>query len=152
MKIQPRRLGFIVLAVVAILTFLNCSQRGWFGKGKDAFVLNIGNKGFLGIGDEYVPVDQGNLDKALNALSGTQAVYDIYFLDHDGGTVIPHYTPRPHTSLKTNRVIKSDVAEQMLAEASSANDPNAMHKVQSPDPGDIKTVLDAFTSTPTPTP
>ena len=148
MKIQPRTLVFIVLAVVAILTFLYWSQRGSFGKGKGAFVLNIGKR-FPH--KEYAPVkSQDDLDSALNAVS-KQAVYDIDFLDHDGGTAIPHYTPRPHTSLKTNRVIRPDVAEQTLAEASAANDPNVMHKIQSPDPGDITKVLDAF-PTPTPTP
>ena len=141
MKIQPRTLGFIVLAGVAILTFLYCSQRRSFGKGKDTFVLHIGHKFFH---KEYVPVKSKNdLDSALNALS-VQAEYDIDFLDRDNGTPIPHYTPGPHTTLKTNRVIRSDVAEQTLADASAANDPNVMHKVQSPDPGDIKKVLDAF--------
>jgi len=149
MKIQPRTLGVIVLAVVVILTFLYWSQRRSFGRGKDTFVLNIGKSSWFN--KEYVPVkSQGDLDRALNAVS-KQAVYDIDFLDHDGGTAILHYTPRPHISLKTNRVIRSDIAEQMLAEASAANDPNVMHKIQSPDPGDITKVLEAF-PTPTPTP
>jgi hypothetical protein len=145
-------LGFIALAVVAILIFLNWSQRRLFGKGANyPFVLNIG-KEFPH--KEYVPVkSQDDLDCALKALS-KQADTNIYYLSTDGGTPLPNYSPRPDTTcLITNRVIRSDVAEQRLAEASAANDPNVMHRVQSPDPGDIKKVLEAFpTPTPTPTP
>jgi 5-keto 4-deoxyuronate isomerase len=142
MKTPPTRLAFIVLAVVAILAFLACSQRLWFGK--DTFVLNIGSKGVFGVGKKYVDVkSQDDLDSALNALSD-QAQYDIDFLSHEGATPIPHYTPRPHTSLKTNRVIRSDVAQQTLAEESAVNDPHVTYRVQSSNPADIKTVLNAF--------
>jgi hypothetical protein len=38
-------------------------------------------------------------------------------------------------------VTKSKAADEIAAGESAANDPNVMHRVQSPDPSDIKKVL-----------
>lgn len=141
MRTSSGTFAFVVFAGIAILAVLNCSQRRLLRN--DTFVLTIGKKGVLGFGKEFVPVKKDDLDSALHALS-KQAQYDLYFLSRDGGDEIPHYTPPPNISLKTNRVITADVAQQTLAEQSAVNDPHVTYKVQSSDPTDIKTVLDAF--------
>ena len=48
----------------------------------------------------------------------------------------------PPINVRTVKVTKSKTAYKIAAGESVANDPNAMHRVQSPDPGDIKNVLD----------
>ena len=56
--------------------------------------------------------------------------------------------PRNHRcyseNIRTVKVTKSKVADNTAAGQSAVNDPNVMHKIQSPDPGDIKKVLDAL--------
>jgi len=47
----------------------------------------------------------------------------------------------PLEDIRTVKVTKSKAADKIAAGESVANDPNVMHKVQSPDPGDIITVL-----------
>ena len=47
----------------------------------------------------------------------------------------------PSGNIRTVKVTKSKAADNIATGESAVNDPNAMHKIQSPDPGDIKEVL-----------
>jgi len=57
----------------------------------------------------------------------------------------------PPGNIRTVKVTKSKAADNTANGQSAANDPNVMHRVQSPDRGDIKQVVDAL-ATPTPMP
>lgn len=50
----------------------------------------------------------------------------------------------PSVNIRTVKVTKSKAADNMAAGESAVNDPSVTHRVQSPDPGDIKKVLDAL--------
>jgi hypothetical protein len=50
----------------------------------------------------------------------------------------------PPGNIRTVKVTKSKVADDIAAGESAANDPNVMHSIQSSDPGDIKKVLDTL--------
>ena len=52
--------------------------------------------------------------------------------------------PPPRGKIRTVKVTKSKAADKIAAAEPIANDPNVMYRVQSPDPGDIQTVLDAL--------
>ena len=53
--------------------------------------------------------------------------------------------PLPPTGkIRTVKVTKSKAADKIAAAEPVANDANVMFRVRSPDPGDIKTVLDAL--------
>jgi hypothetical protein len=52
----------------------------------------------------------------------------------------PHYCDNIHASIKTARIIKSELASNRGHDSSSANDPNLMHRVQSPILNDITDV------------
>ena len=47
-------------------------------------------------------------------------------------------------NIRTVKVTKSKVADNTANGQSAVNDPNAMYRIRSPDPGDIKNVLDAL--------
>jgi len=46
--------------------------------------------------------------------------------------------------IRTVKVTKSKAADNIAAGESAANDPNVVHRIQSPNPGDIKKVLDTL--------
>jgi hypothetical protein len=50
----------------------------------------------------------------------------------------------PSVNIRTVKVTKSKVADNVAAGESAVNDPNVTYRVQSSDPGDIKKVLDAL--------
>ena len=50
----------------------------------------------------------------------------------------------PPVNIRTVKVTKSKAADNIAAGESAVNDPNVMHKVRSPYPGDISKVLDAL--------
>jgi len=150
MKILSGKVGFALLAVIAIIIVLtirpltfatptpmptatpcppNLPHRN--------FSLKIGGPGH----EDYVSVDKGKLDAALAALGGN-AVYEIRF--KDGGHVKDCYHPGDQVNIKTDKGIISEVAKNASAGGAAVNDPNAMHRIQSNDITDIKTVLDAF--------
>jgi hypothetical protein len=53
----------------------------------------------------------------------------------------PSDSPCPEVNIRTVKVTKSKAADNIAAGESVANDPNVMHRVQSPYPGDIINVL-----------
>jgi hypothetical protein len=50
----------------------------------------------------------------------------------------------PSGNIRTVKVTKSKAADNIAAGESAVNDPHVTYRVQSPDPGDIKKVLDAL--------
>jgi hypothetical protein len=122
------------IAVVAVLTFRAFAQPQP-GAGQK-FTLKIGRSD-----TEYVDVKSKDaFDQALKALAAHEGQYDIRFLNKAGEQPIHPY----RVSIKTDKVITSEVAQNAPAEESAAYDPNAVYNVKSNSATDIKNVLDTF--------
>jgi hypothetical protein len=100
----------------------------------------------------YVPwKTQKDFDAALDQVCATaaahHATYDFHVkLDDQANDIYPYKECRsnPPGNIRTVKVTKSKVADDIAVGESAANDPNAMHKIQSSDPGDIVKVLKAL--------
>jgi hypothetical protein len=138
MKTLSGTVGFVVLAVIAIVALLGLRAFAT-GSTKTAFVdkkfrLKIGlNK------DDYAEVTDDNAFKAALARFPKDQ-YDIRFKP-DHGPVIDHYQP---VSIKTDKVTTSEVAKSAPAGEAAANDPHYTQRVTSDNPTDIKAVLATF--------
>ena len=91
---------------------------------------------------------QGDFDRALaKVCAGHQGTYEFYVKLQDKDRPIHPYRPcrsNPPGNIRTVKVTKSRAADKIAAGESVANDPNAMHRIQSPNPDDVVTVLDAL--------
>jgi hypothetical protein len=144
MKIPSGTFALIGSAVVIMTVFGGCRE------------LPTGQLVDVKIGDPntqpptYValkPGMVGRLRAALARIKTHHGICDITFLDHDGGTAVPHYCETIPVSLKTDRVIKSKVASNSAHDISAANDPNVMYHIAAA-PSDVAAVLDVLTSSP----
>ena len=141
MKTLSGTFTFVVLAVVAIVavfTFHACVQPKHV----------VAKKFFLKIGgptkEDYVEVkSQGEFDTALKALAKNGGQYTIRFKD-DHGKVFDPYDPDHHVSIKTDKIITSELARNAPAGESVVNDPNVTTHLSSDSATDIKSVLDTF--------
>jgi hypothetical protein len=94
---------------------------------------------------------QQKFDEALKQACEHGGTYCIS-VKLDNGTVICPYHPQGskdcthcgRKNIRTVKVTKFKAADKIAAGESVANDPNVMHRVQSPYPGDIIKVLDAL--------
>jgi hypothetical protein len=143
MKTLPRTLAFILLAIVAIVTFMSCATK--FGIYQ--YVRVIGNP--LAIPPVYREFKKGgdndsDFRAALVTLKRNGGACEITIL-HPGPrqTPIPGYCEHlPPVNLKTDRVIKSKTAHN--AAAAAANDPNVTWKVASNNLEDVQKVMDTL--------
>ena len=130
-----------VILVFIGLTVLGMLIAGCFGKRLSArkskevlFCIEIGHKDT----DTYVPLIDASangktkLHEKLNNAKHNGGQVQIMYLDCPE----PQCTPVPIT-LKTDRVIKSELASNRGRDSSAANDPNLMNRVSSQDPKDI---------------
>ena len=135
MKTRSVILAFIGLTVLGVL-IAGCFGKKLAGrKSKEVlFCIEIGHKAT----DTYVPL----IDASANGK--TKLKEKLNNAKHNGGQVEilildcpePQCTPVPIT-LKTDRVIKSELASNRFRDNSAANDPNLMNRVSSRDPKDI---------------
>jgi hypothetical protein len=147
MKTLHPTVRFALLAVIAIIIVLTIHPLTFATPTPTPCPPNLPHRNFIlkigGPGNEdYVNVDKGKLDAALGQLGGS-AVYEIRFKS-DQGHVKDCYHPGDQVNIKTDRVITSEVAKNASAGGAAVNDPNLMHRINSNDVKDIKTVLDAF--------
>lgn len=84
-----------------------------------------------------VDVGEPKLRDALAKVKQSGGKCEITFLRTANATPEPHYCDNIHASMKTNRIIKSELASNRRHDNSSANDPNLMHRVTSPIYNDI---------------
>ena len=155
MKTLSVRFRFIVIGVIVIVAVVSCCN----------FPLIEDTKSYLEIGHDvrgkrtYVAwKDEGTeLYRALEQVRDHKGKICLCVL-MPGGTPYPHQLnndcPNYHchpVNITTVKVTKSKAADNIAAGESAVNDPNITHRVQSPDPKDIKAVLDAL-ATPTPAP
>jgi hypothetical protein len=148
MKTLSGRFWFVVLAVIVIVAVASCCNFP-FIPGIFSYSVEIGSK-------QRVPTyvkwkTREKFDAALDQVCATaaahHATYDFYVkLDEHAKPIHPYKPCRsnPPGNIRTVQVTKSKVADDIAVGEPAANDPNAMHRIQSSDPGDIKKVLDAL--------
>jgi len=91
-----------------------------------------------------VDVGEPKLRDALAKAKRNGGKCEITFLRTANSTPEPNYCNNIHASMKTDRIIKSELASNRGHDSSSANDPNLMHRVTSPflnDISDVTTLL-----------
>jgi hypothetical protein len=152
MKSLSVRFRFVVLGVIVMVVVASCCV--YFPSITDTRLgVEIGHdvrgkRTYVKWKDDGVPFKQ-----ALEQVRGHNGEYCICVLETSGGE--PHHYPNskctghyecppennPPINIRTVKVTKSKAADNIAAGESAVNDPNVMHKIQSPDPGDISAVL-----------
>ena len=143
MKTLSRRFWFVGFGIIVIVAVGGCCcLQSILGIALLSYCLDIGNMR----GGQYIKWKQPDFDNALARICDHQGTYDLYVLLHDTDDPIHPYKPCPSTprNIRTVKVTKSRVADNRVIGQAAANDPNVMHRVQSPDPSDIKAVLNAL--------
>jgi hypothetical protein len=149
MKTLSRTFAILLLAIIAIVTFVSCLS---------SFTTNYKYDQPIGDPNPNHPVyrtfkkgDDNDSDfrRALVALKKNNGACEITFL-HTG----PHHTPIPGypdicphrgtVNLKTDRVIKSKTSNNTAAGQPAANDPNVTWHVMSNYQGDIDAVVNTL--------
>lgn len=142
MKPLSGTLAFIGLIAVVMIVFACCMKPTSSGQLVD---VKIGDpdakppryaelKGGL--------ASEGKLRAALAKIKRHNGVCDITFLRDPAHQPDLDYCKHIDVSLKTDRIIKSEVASNGANDSSAANDPNLMYRIASPDPTDITGVLE----------
>jgi len=151
MKTLSVRLRFIVTGAIAIVAVVGCCYFPSIADPRiSSYYVEIGSKQK---GPLYIPwKSRDQFDTALNQVCAHGGTYCLKVKLDDNSNPIYRYHPDgskgctvcPPRNIRTVKVTKSKVADDIAAGESAANDPNAMNRIQSPNPGDIKTVLDAL--------
>lgn len=150
MKTLSRTFRFVVLGVIVTVVVVSCCT---FGLLKDTTShIEVGNSYVeLGRTKYRTYVDWKNkhdFDKALAQVHANNGKICVCVLE-SSGTPYPHNLnndcPRNYRcyseNIRTVKVTKSKAADKIAAGEAVANDPNVMHRVQSPVPADIIKVL-----------
>jgi len=148
MKMLSGRLRFVVLGVIVIVAVVSCCNFPSITDTTPFFGVEIGRD--LGGGARtYVSWQSpGQFDTALQQVCAHGGTYCIKVKLNDKSKPIPYgskvCTDCRQEKIRTVKVTKSKVADDTAAGESAVNDPHATYRVQSPNPGDIITVLNAF--------
>jgi len=146
MKTLSRTFRLVVLAVIVIVVVVSCCNFSSISdKRISLYSVEVGNEQT----GQYVDwKTQGDFDRALaKVCAGGHGTYEFYVQLQGKGRPIHPYRrchSNPPGKIKTVKVTKSKATDKIAAGEPVANDPNVMYKVQSSDPGDIQTVLDAL--------
>jgi hypothetical protein len=137
MKTPSRKFAIVILVAIMILAVVSCVTQ---------FVPNQKALLVIGTGTTYAEwKSQPQFDNALARVCRHGGYYDLTVVVNVGAQPIHPYKPCPSPgSIRTVKVTKSKVADRTAAGESAANDPNALHKVASADPGDIAEVANAL--------
>ncbi len=144
---------FVVLGVIVMVVVVSCCV---FPTIPDPRITLYSID--IGYGDQYVVwKDNGaEFKQALEQIRGRKGGdYCICVIEPGRkryqypGSKCPEYYKCPSENsspgnIRTVKVTKSKVADNTANGQSAVNDPNAFYRVRSPDPGDIKKVLDAL--------
>jgi hypothetical protein len=146
MKTLSVRFRFVVIGVIAMVAVVSCCYFPSIS-GTTAYAT-------VAIGDElrgkYVEwKNKDDFDKALAQVrANPKGKICICVLESSRNTPYRHKLnndcPKyacPRENVRTVKVTKSKAADKIAAGESVANDPNVMHRIQSPDPRDIIKVL-----------
>jgi hypothetical protein len=141
MKTISRRFRFVAFGVIVIVAVVSCCNFPFIpDKRILLYSVEIGNEQT----GQYVEwKTQGDFDRALDQVCwsrhGGHGWYEFYTDTDRTHRYKP--CPPPRGKIRTVKVTKSKAADNIAAGESAVNDPNVMHKIQSPDPGDISAVL-----------
>ena len=138
MKTQSITFVFIVVLVAIVAAFsFRAFAAGSKHQGRDPkkFTLNVGRTT-----EDYLDVDKDAFDKALKALQDHGGNYNIKFKDNSGKVTEPYKV----SSIKTDKVTTSELAQREPPGGSAAGDPNVVNHLSADSATDIKTVLDTF--------
>ena len=143
MKTLSRTFAFILLAIIAIVTFVSCLSKFATNYKYDQPIGNPNHYRTFKKGDD----NESDFRRALIALKRNGGACEITIL-HPG----PHQTPIPGycehlnaVKLKTDRVMKSKTANNTVAGESAANDPNVTWRIMSNSLADINNVMNTLT-------
>jgi len=151
MKTLSGRFWFVVFGIIVIVAVGSCCCT--IPLIKDAHFVITDKKSFVELGQLrgiYVEwKSQHKFDEALKQVCEHHGTYCIYT---DADPQHPYQPTNPASNctncspkkIRTVKVTKSKAADKIAAGESVVNDPNVMHRVQSPDPGDIINVLNAL--------
>ena len=156
MKALSRRFWFVVLGVIVMVVVVSCCVFPTIPDPRiTSYSIDIGYRQRA----QYVEwKDDGTeFKQALEQVRGRKGGdYCICIIIEPGrklyqypGSKCPEdYKCPPENSspgnIRTVKVTKSKVADNTANGQSAVNDPNAFYRVRSPDPGDIKNVLEAL--------
>jgi hypothetical protein len=153
MKTLSVRFRFVITGVIAMLAVVSCCYFPSISGTTAYATVVIGELG--GKKPKYVEwKKKEDFDNALARVhANSKAKICVCVLESPNATPYPHElnndcrseeTPCPSERIRTVKVTKFKAADNIAAGESVANDPNVMHRVQSPDPGDIKKILDTL--------
>ena len=138
MKTLSGRFWFVVFGVIVIVAVGSCICL--------PLIPNIVYSVEIGSPGQYVKWKQPDFDNALDQVCWSRGhghAWYVFYTDTD--RTHPYKPcPTPPGKIRTVKVTKSKAADRIAAGEPVANDPNVMNRVRSPDPGDIKKVVDAL--------
>jgi hypothetical protein len=155
MKALSRRFWFVVLGVIVMVVVVSCCVFPTIPDPRiTSYSIDIGYRQRA----QYVEwKDDGTeFKQALEQVRGRKGGdYCICIIEpgrklyqYPGSKCPEDYKCPPENSspgnIRTVKVTKSKVADNTANGQSAVNDPNAFYRVRSPDPGDIKNVLEAL--------
>ena len=142
MKTLYGTVGFLVLAVIAIVTLLSCqTQLGSANRRKEKRIGNPDANPPV-----YVEFKKGEdpFHDALMALKKKKGDCQIFLLKTARDTPVFNYCDQIPSHLKTDKIIKSAAANNARPEESIANDPNVTYRIASTSQEDINAVLNTL--------
>lgn len=159
MKTLSVRFRFVVIGVIVIVAVVSCCTFPLITNTK--FVITAkGSYVELGQqprGKTYVEwKNKQDFDNALAQVRHNNGKICVCVLESSKGKPYKHELNNdcpstydcPSEKIRTVKVTKSKVADNIAAGESAVNDPNVTYRVQSPDPRDIIKVLEALNPSP----
>jgi hypothetical protein len=152
MKTLSVRFRFVVIGVIVIVAVGSCCYFPSIPHTTSYATVEIGDH-LPGKITRYVEwKNKGDFDKALAQVRANNGKVCICVLESSNDKPHKHALNNdcsstydcPSEKIRTVKVTKSKAADNIAAGESAANDPNALHRIQSPNPGDIKKVLDTL--------
>jgi len=150
MKTLSRTFRFVVLGVIVTVGVVSCCTFPSITNTAPFFGVKIGN-----YSKDNAPIfvrwkSEDKFKAALEQVCGHQGEYDLFILRDNNEKEYwkKNCNPNPPRNIRTVKVTKSKAADNIAAREPAANDPNVMHRVQSPDPGDIIKVLNTLEPAP----
>jgi hypothetical protein len=150
MKTLSGTFRFVVLGVIVTVGVVSCCTFPSITNTAPFFGVEIGN-----YSKDNAPIyvrwkSEDKFKAALEQVCGHQGEYDLFILrdNNEKEHWKKNCNPNPPRNIRTVKVTKSKAADNIAAGEPAANDPNVMHRVQSPDPGDIIKVLNTLEPAP----
>jgi hypothetical protein len=154
MKTLSRRFRFVVLGVIVTVGVVSCYTFPSITDTIPFFGVDIGYWPLANRKDN-APIyvrwkSEDKFKAALEQVCGHHGEYDLFILrdNHKEDRWTKNCNPNHPRNIRIVKVTKSKAADRIAAGEPAANDPNVMHRIQSPDPGDIIKVLNTLEPAP----